>query len=71
MFTASAQGKPYDAVLLTSGVLGGGTRSYDFRLDLRVVYQALCNNHPRPDEPAYPLWMGLPANSTKIGRAHV
>lgn len=59
-----AAGKPYDAVLLSSGVLGGGTRSYNFRLDLRVVYQALCNNHPRPDEPAYPLWMGLPAAST-------
>ena len=61
MYTA---GRPYDAVLLTSGVLGGGTRSYDFRLDLRVVYQLLCNNHPRPDEPQYPLWMGLPAGST-------
>jgi alpha-beta hydrolase superfamily lysophospholipase len=60
MFT---QGQPYDAVLLTSGVLGGGTRSYDFRLDLRVVYQHLCNNHPRPSEPGYPLWMGLPADS--------
>jgi alpha-beta hydrolase superfamily lysophospholipase len=56
-------GKPYDAVLLTSGVLGGGTRSYDFRLDLRVLYQHLCHNHPRPDEPQYPLWMGLPADS--------
>lgn len=56
--------RPYDAVLLTSGVLGGGTRSYDFRLDLRVVYQHLCRNHPRADEPAYPLWMGLPAGST-------
>lgn len=63
MFTGSATGRPYDAVLLTSGVLGGGTRSYDFRLDLRVVYQYLCHNHPRPDEPAYPLWMGLPADS--------
>lgn len=61
MFTA---GKPYDGVLLTSGVLGGGTRSYDFRLDLRVIYQHLCNNHPRPDEPDYPLWMGLPLGST-------
>ncbi len=60
MFTA---GRPYDGVLLTSGVLGGGTRSYDFRLDLRVVYQYLCHNHPRPDEPQYPLWMGLPADS--------
>ena len=55
---------PYDGVLLSSGVLGGGTRSYDFRLDLRVVYQYLCNNHPRPDEPAYPLWMGLPPDAT-------
>jgi len=54
----------YDGVLLTSGVLGGGTRSYDFRLDLRVVYQALCGNHPLPSEPAYPLWQGLPAGSS-------
>ncbi len=57
-------GKPYDGVLLTSGVLAGGPRAYDFRLDLRVVYQYLCHNHPRPDEPAYPLWMGLPDGST-------
>ncbi|MEK8051206.1 hypothetical protein AACH10_13230 [Ideonella sp. DXS22W] len=61
---AERAGARYDAVLLTSGVLAGGTRSYDFRLDLRVVYQQLCANHPRPDEPAYPLWMGLPAGST-------
>ncbi len=53
----------YDGVLLTSGVLGGGSQSYDFRLDLRVVYQAVCGNHPRPDEPAYPLWQGLPLAS--------
>lgn len=65
MFTRGIDGKrPYDAVLLTSGVLGGGSRSYDFRLDLRVVYQVLCGNHPRADEPAYPLWMGLPSGST-------
>jgi hypothetical protein len=57
-------GRPYDGVLLTNGLLAGGTRSYDFRLDLRVVYQYLCNNHPRPDEPQYPLWMGLPAGAT-------
>ncbi|MFN3811343.1 MAG: hypothetical protein ACK4S6_12045 [Roseateles asaccharophilus] len=55
--------RAYDGVLLTSGVLAGGTRSYDFRLDLRVVYQYLCNNHPRPEEPPYPLWRGLPAGS--------
>lgn len=53
----------YDGVLLTSGVLAGGSTAYDFRLDLRVVYQALCHNHPRPDEPAYPLWQGLPLDS--------
>lgn len=58
-----ASPSPYHAVLLTSGVLGGGTRSYDVRLDLRVVYQHLCRNHPRPDEPAYPLWQGLPPGS--------
>ncbi len=61
------QGKPYDGVLLTSGVLAGGTRAYDFRLDLRVVYQHLCRNHPRPGEPDYPLWMGLPQGGVMNG----
>ncbi|MDM0043278.1 hypothetical protein QTH91_02170 [Variovorax dokdonensis] len=54
---------PYDGVLLTSGVLGGGNSAYEFRLDLRAVYQAVCANHPRPDEAQYPLWMGLPKDS--------
>ena len=64
-FTRAADGKaPYDAVLLSSGVLAGGAQSYNFRLDLRVVYQAICANHPKPDEPAYPLWQGLPPNVT-------
>ena len=65
MFTSTTQGqRPYDAVLLTSGVLAGGSRSYDFRTDLRVVYQYLCNNHPRPTEVQYPLNIGLPAEAT-------
>ena len=65
LFTAATVGeKPYDGVLLTSGVLGGGTHSYDFRTDLRVVYQYLCHNHPRPDEPPYDLNLGLPAGVT-------
>lgn len=55
--------KAYDGALLTSGVLAGGTRAYLFRADLRAVYQYYCRNHPRPDEPQYPLWLGLPANS--------
>lgn len=54
----------YDGVILTSGVLAGGTRAYDFRADLRAVYQYYCNNHPRPDETVYPLWQGLPAGAT-------
>ena len=61
---------PYDGVLLTSGVLGGGVRAYDFRLDLRVVYQHVCKNHPRPDEAPYPLWQGLPKDS-KLTRAEL
>lgn len=54
----------YDGALLTNGVLGGGSRGYDYRVDLRVVYQYYCRNHPRPDEKQYPLWQGLRADST-------
>lgn len=71
LFATSANGKsPFDAVLLTSGVLGGGTQSYNFRLDLRVVYQAICGNHPLASEPGYPLWQGLPLDS-KLTRAEL
>jgi pimeloyl-ACP methyl ester carboxylesterase len=55
--------KSWEGVLLTSGVVAGPA-TYDFRLDLRALYQHLCNNHPRPDEPQYPLAIGLPAGST-------
>ena len=65
---ASGELAAYDGVLITSGVLGGGTNAYQFRLDLRVVYQYVCANHPRRDEPPYPLWMGLPPDS-KMTRA--
>ncbi|TWO73163.1 hypothetical protein FN976_02700 [Caenimonas sedimenti] len=68
--TVDGRRGPYDGVLLTSGVLGGGARAYDFRLDLRVIYQYVCKNHPRPDEPQYPLWMGLPADA-KLTRAEL
>jgi len=56
-------GGNYDGVVLTNGMLAGGTLNYLHRADLRAVYQYYCNNHPRPDEPQYPLWMGLPENS--------
>ncbi|QOV47431.1 hypothetical protein IPT68_02490 [Streptomyces chromofuscus] len=55
---------PYDGALLTNGVLAGGSRGYDYRVDLRVVHQYYCGNHPRPGEPQYPLWQGLRADST-------
>lgn len=65
LYGKGADGKPvYDGVILTNGVLAGGTRSYDFRADLRAVYQYYCGNHPAAGEPAYPLWQGLPVNST-------
>lgn len=52
----------WDGILLTSGVVAGPA-TYDFRLDLRSIYQYLCNNHPRPNEPQYPLSIGLPADN--------
>jgi hypothetical protein len=63
--------KPYDAVLLSAGVLAGGTRSYDFRTDLRAIYQHLCNNHPRPTETQYPLNIGFPAGVTPPTNANL
>lgn len=60
-----ASGKrPYDGAMLTSGVLAGGTRGYDMRLDVRVAFQAVCDRHPAANEPAYSLGLGLPAGST-------
>ncbi|MCV0414899.1 MAG: hypothetical protein K5831_08445 [Brevundimonas sp.] len=64
LYARDAEGQVvWDGVVLTSGVLAGGARAYDFRADLRAVYQFYCNNHPAPDEPQYPLWRGLPMDS--------
>ena len=64
LYGRDAAGKlNYDGVILTSGVLGGGTQSYDFRADLRVVYEYYCHNNPSPDEAQYPLWQGLPKDA--------
>lgn len=65
LYALDLDGTPnYDAVLTTNGVLTGGTGAYGFRADLRAVYQFFCRNHPAPDEPQYPLWQGLPADSS-------
>ncbi|MEU1485764.1 hypothetical protein [Streptomyces sp. NPDC005752] len=61
--TYGARSGAYDGALLTSGVLGGGSRGYDYRVDLRAVFQYYCRNHPRPTETQYPLWQGLRAGS--------
>lgn len=60
----------YDGVLLTAGLVSGGTRGYVFRSDLRAVYQFYCRNHPRPEEVQYPVWQGLPVDA-KMTRAQV
>lgn len=62
LYGRDAHGKPrYDGVILTSGVLSGGSLAYDFRADLRAVYQYYCRNLPAAGEPPYPLWQGLAA----------
>jgi hypothetical protein len=60
LYGRDQDGKPrYDGVILTSGVLSGGSLAYDFRADLRAVYQYYCRNLPAASEPQYPLWQGL------------
>ena len=61
--------KSWNGMLLTSGVVAGPA-TYDFRLDLRAIYQHLCNNLPLATEPAYSLAVGLPADS-KLTNAEI
>lgn len=69
LFAKTADGSAaYDGVVLTNGMIAGGTRNYLHRADLRAVYQYYCRNHPRPDEAQYPLWMGLPAAAKMNGK---
>jgi hypothetical protein len=53
----------FDGALLISGVVAGVIADWHQNVHQRVVYQYYCNNLPRPDEPPYPLWSGLPADS--------
>jgi alpha-beta hydrolase superfamily lysophospholipase len=52
--------RPWDAALLTNGVLAGPSRAYDMRVDLRAAFQAACGTHPAPNEPQYPVTIGQP-----------
>ncbi len=53
----------YDGAFFNSGFVVGAPIGHQFRADLRAVYQYYCKNLPGPDEPQYPLWSGLPAQS--------
>jgi alpha-beta hydrolase superfamily lysophospholipase len=52
-------GANYDGAFFNSGMLAGAIAGYQFRADLRAVYQYYCKNLPRAGEPQYPIWRGL------------
>jgi pimeloyl-ACP methyl ester carboxylesterase len=60
----------WDGILLTSGVVAGPA-TYDFRLDMRVLYQYYCNNHPRPNETPYALSLGSPNTGARLSNAEL
>jgi hypothetical protein len=63
-FAKNADGsQSYDGAIFNSGFVVGAPVGHQFRADLRAVYQYYCKNLPGPDEPSYPLWTGLPAQS--------
>lgn len=71
LYARNAEGQVvWDGVVLSSGVLAGGTKAYRFRADLRAVYQYYCKNHPAQDEVQYPVWQGLP-QGVRLTRAQL
>lgn len=71
LYARDAEGQVvWDGVVLSSGVLAGGTEAYRFRADLRAVYQYYCRNHPTQNETQYPLWQGLPEGA-RMARAQL
>ncbi|WP_292053425.1 MULTISPECIES: hypothetical protein [unclassified Brevundimonas] len=71
LYARDAEGQVvWDGVVLSSGVLAGGTKAYTFRADLRAVYQYYCQNHPAANEPRYPLWQGL-GEGNRLTRAQL
>jgi hypothetical protein len=53
----------FDGAFFNSGFVAGAPVGYEFRADLRAVYQYYCKNLPRPGEAEYPLYTGLPADA--------
>ena len=65
LYGLSSEGSvQYDGALPQCGIMAGDRRRGYYWLDMRVVYQYYCRNHPLPNEPQYPLWQGLPPDST-------
>ena len=56
-------GANYAGAFFNSGAVAGPIGNYEFRADLRAVYQFYCNNLPAPSDARVPLWAGLPAGS--------
>jgi pimeloyl-ACP methyl ester carboxylesterase len=56
-------GANYDGAFFNSGAVSGSIGNYEFRADLRAVYQYYCKNLPAASDGQYPLWAGLPAES--------
>lgn len=54
----------YDGALPLCGLVAGTRRFGYLYLDLRVVYQYYCQNHPRPSESPYDLYLGLAPGTT-------
>jgi hypothetical protein len=50
----------YNGAFLNSGLVSGSAVGYEFRADLRVVYQYYCKNLPQRQRAQYPLWKGIP-----------
>ncbi len=64
LYGGARNGAPnYDGAMPHCGIMAGDRRRGYYWLDLRVVYQYYCHNHPLPNEPQYPLWQGLPPDS--------
>lgn len=53
----------YDGAFFNSGAIAGPLGNYEFRADLRAVYQFYCGNLPAAGDVQAPLWAGLPASS--------
>ena len=60
--------RSYDGVILTNGVTAGGTRNYRHQADPLIMLHYYCHNPPRQDEPQYPFWTSLLAESKMTGK---